>query len=261
MLMDNEEKINQKSNNYEFDNSGFKSKDYEDSDEFDIWDLEQIFRDRVKILQDLNTEFWDAYEESKTTASGRREDKKERLQPFVIKGKENNWNNLTTKEKESKLTIRDIEKKKIKENEEELLFNDDYNMIKENHIRPIFANIKKVQEIFDESISTEIDVLRNIKIYNGQFDQYKDKILDSIRISSSPQNVIINDISRKYPKRIETYYEKDEEEEENGNNDVVIVQNQPNKRQTYSKKIITTYQKNQINKKIISYPQANFVYK
>ena len=111
---------------------------------------------------------------------------KERLQPFVIKGKENNWNNLTTKEKESKLTIRDIEKKKIKENEEEVLFNDDYNMIKENHIRPIFANIKKVQEIFDESISTEIDVLRNIKIYNGQFDQYKDKILDSIRTSSSP---------------------------------------------------------------------------
>ena len=149
-------------------------------------------------------------------------------------------------------------------------------MIKENHIRPIFANIKKVQEIFDESISTEIDVLRNIKIYNGQFDQYKNIILDSIRSSGSPhQNVIINDISRKYPKRIETYHGKDEEEESNtvqiingkfnniesGNNDVIIVQNQPNERQTYSKKIITTYQKNQITKKIISYPQTNFVYK
>ena len=74
------EENNQKSNNYEFDNSGFKSKDYEDADEFDIWDLEQIFKDRVKILQDLNTEFWDAYEDSKTTASGRKSGEKERLQ-------------------------------------------------------------------------------------------------------------------------------------------------------------------------------------
>ena len=35
-MTDNNEENNQKSNNYEFDNSGFKSKDYEDSDEFDI---------------------------------------------------------------------------------------------------------------------------------------------------------------------------------------------------------------------------------
>ena len=127
---------------------------------------------------------------------------KGKAQPFVIRGKENNWNNLTTKEKESKLTIRGIEKKNTKENEEEVLFNEDYNMIKENHIRPIFANIKKVQEISDESISSEIDVLRSIKIYNGQFDQYKDMVLDCIRTSGSPhQNVFINSISRKYPKR------------------------------------------------------------
>ena len=201
---------------------------------------------------------------------------KERLQPFVISGKDNNWNNLTTKENESKLTIRGIERKKTKEKEEEVLFNDDYNMIKKNNFRPILANIKKVQDVSDESMSSEIDVLKNIKIYNGQFDQYKNIILDSIRSSGSPhQNVIINDISRKYPKRIETYHGKDEEEEintvqiidgkisnfENGNNDTIIVQNQPNERKTYSKKIITTYQKNQVNKKIISYPQTNILYK
>ena len=58
-MTDNNQNDDQKSNNYEFDNSGFKSKDYEDADEFDIWDLEQIFKDRVKILQDLNNEFWD----------------------------------------------------------------------------------------------------------------------------------------------------------------------------------------------------------
>ena len=201
---------------------------------------------------------------------------KERMQPFVISGKENNWNNITTKENESKLTIRGIEKKKTKENEEEVLFNDDYNMIKENHIRPILANIKKVQDVSEESMSSEIDVLKNIKMYNGQFDQYKDMVLDSIRTSGSPhQNVIINDISRKYPKRIETYHGKDEEEEsntvqiingkinniENGDNGVIIMQGQSNERPTYSKKIITTYQKNQINKKIISYPKTNILYK
>ena len=203
---------------------------------------------------------------------------KQRIQPFVISGKENNWNNLTTKENESKLTIKGIEKKKTKENDEEVLFNDDYNIIKENHIRPILANIKKVQDQSEESMSSEIDVLRNIKKYNGQFDQYKDMVLDSIRSSGQPhRNVIINDISRKYPKRIETYYGKDDEEDnennavqifegkinnlENGKRDVIIVQNQPNEKQTYSKKIITTYQKNQINQKILSYPQTNLLYK
>jgi len=39
------------------------------------------------------------------------------------------------------------------------------------------------------------------------------------------------------------------------------VQSQPNEKQTYSKKIITTYQKNQINRKILSYPQPNLLYK
>ena len=86
-MTDNNEENKQKSNNYEFDNSGFKSKDYEDADEFDIWDLEQIFKDRVKILQDLNTEFWDAYEDSKTTASGRKSSEKERLQPLSVRVK------------------------------------------------------------------------------------------------------------------------------------------------------------------------------
>ena len=86
-MPENDGNNEQKSNNYEFDNSGFKAKDYKDADEFDIWDLEQIFKDRVKILQDLNTEFWDAYEDSKTVASGRKAGEKERLQPLSVRVK------------------------------------------------------------------------------------------------------------------------------------------------------------------------------
>ena len=86
-MPENDGNNEQKSNNYEFDNSGFKAKDYNDADEFDIWDLEQIFKDRVKILQDLNTEFWDAYEDSKTEASGRKAGEKERLQPLSVRVK------------------------------------------------------------------------------------------------------------------------------------------------------------------------------
>ena len=38
-MPENDGNNEQKSNNYEFDNSGFKAKDYNDADEFDIWDL------------------------------------------------------------------------------------------------------------------------------------------------------------------------------------------------------------------------------
>ena len=38
-MPENEGNNQQKSNNYEFDNSGFKAKDYSDAEEFDIWDL------------------------------------------------------------------------------------------------------------------------------------------------------------------------------------------------------------------------------
>ena len=42
-MTDNNEENKQKSNNYEFDNSGFKSKDYEDADEFDSEDSFEDF--------------------------------------------------------------------------------------------------------------------------------------------------------------------------------------------------------------------------
>ena len=83
---DSFEEEEQKSNNYEFDNSGFKSKDYEDVDEFNIWDLEQIFKDRVKVLQDINNEFFSGFEQPKYKSS-RRDDRRERLQPLSIRVK------------------------------------------------------------------------------------------------------------------------------------------------------------------------------
>lgn len=104
-MPEDKEKIDQKSNNYEFDNSGFKSKDYVEDDEFNIWDLEQIFKDRVKILQDLNTEFWDAYEESKTAASGRKDSDKARLQPLSVRVKPHTKKFL---KEESVLSAREI---------------------------------------------------------------------------------------------------------------------------------------------------------
>ena len=133
---------------------------------------------------------------------------KERVQPFEIIGKEKDWNIITSRESESKLTIKGINKKEI-ENEEDLLINDDYNIIPKNR-KPILI-IKKLQDNPDESISSEIDVLKNLKT-NEQNNKYKEMILDSMRTSGQERRVIINDISKKYPKRIETYHGKDEEE-------------------------------------------------
>ena len=50
---------------------------------------------------------------------------------------------------------------------EEILVNDDYNIIEENYTRPIRANIKKMQEFSEESVSSEYDVLKGIKKYMG----------------------------------------------------------------------------------------------
>ena len=155
-MTDNNEENKKKSNNYEFDNSGFKSKDYEDADEFDIWDLEQIFKDRVKILQDLNTEFWDAYEDSKTTASGRKSSEKERLQPLSVRVKPHTKKFL---KEESILSAREI-----------LEIYEDYNNGSEDYIN----SLKRDEILLKEELS-EIEMkLQNAKEFTEKLNDIKE---------------------------------------------------------------------------------------
>ena len=154
--MENDEKIDQKSNNYEFDNSGFKSKDYADVDEFNIWDLEEIFKDRVKALQDLNTEFWDAYEESKTVASGRKENKKERLQPLSVRVKPHTKKFL---KEESVLSPREI-----------LEIYEDYNKGSDDYIN----SLKRDEMLLKEELS-EIELkLQDAKEFTEKLNTIKE---------------------------------------------------------------------------------------
>ena len=153
---ENEEKIDQKSNNYEFDNSGFKSKDYVDEDEFNIWDLEQLFKDRVQILQDLNTEFWDAYEDSKTVASGRKSGEKERLQPLSVRVKPHTKKFL---KEESILSPREI-----------LEIYEDYNRGSDEYIN----SLKRDEILLKEELS-EIELkLQNAKEFTEKLNDIKE---------------------------------------------------------------------------------------
>ena len=154
--MENDDNNSQKSNNYEFDNSGFKSKDYEDVDEFNIWDLEQIFKDRVKILQDLNTEFWDAYEESKTAASGRRDDKKERLQPLSVRIKPHTKKFL---KEESVLSAREI-----------LEIYEDFNNGSEDYIN----SLKRDEMLLKEELSDIEMKLQNARDFTEKLNDIKE---------------------------------------------------------------------------------------
>ena len=155
--MENDEKIDQKSHNYEFDNSGFQSKDYEDEDEFNIWDLEQLFKDRVQILQDLNTEFWDAYEDSKTVASGRKNGEKERLQPLSVRVKPHTKKFL---KEESILSPREI-----------LEIYEDYNNGSEDYIN----SLKRDELLLKEELS-EIELkLQNAKEFTEKLNENKEK--------------------------------------------------------------------------------------
>lgn len=154
--MDNKENDEQKSNNYEFDKSGFKSNDYEDVEEFNIWDLEQIFKDRVKALQDLNNEFWGAYEESKTRASGRRADKKERLQPLSVRVKPHTKRFL---KEESLLSAREI-----------LEIYEEFNNASEDYI-----NSLKRDEILLKEELAEIELkLQNTKEFTERLNHIKE---------------------------------------------------------------------------------------
>ena len=148
---------------------------------------------------------------------------KEKVQPFFIKGKNKNWNNITKKEIGSNIMIKGTEKEKL--NEEEIIINNDYNIIEKSYMRPIRADIKKVHEISDES-SSEYDVLKNLQIY-GQTNDYRELIADSIKSNGEQkQKVIINHIKNNYPNGIETY--KGKKTELNGViwNNTKIVSNQ-----------------------------------
>ena len=143
---------------------------------------------------------------------------KQKIQPVVIKGQENNWNKLVKEQNDTNINIEKTQKKSdfilskgdevhISNESDEILINDDYNIVEENYTRPIRANIKKIENYEEESISSEYDVLKGIQKYTGQY-QYKNLVNESLQIQV--QKVIINDISGKYPRRIESFKGLDE---------------------------------------------------
>ena len=165
---------------------------------------------------------------------------KEKMQPFVIKGQENKWNITSRKQNETKLTIRGIEKKpQSEETEDDVIINDDYNSISENITRPVKANILKKGEITEES-SSDYDILKNINKFNCDNSEYKNMIIDSYQNKQQPR-VIINNISKRVPKKVETYYGKDEINEKN---EIIVNNRKDYNENVYSKKkIVNTYSK------------------
>ena len=145
--------------------------------------------------------------------------KQQKVQPIVIKGNEKNWNDVISQQNDTNLIIDKTEKVKddfvlshgeevsISKEGEDILINDDYNIVEENYTRPIRANIQKVPDVSEESISSEYDVLKGISKYMGQY-QYKELVGESLKVKA--QNIIINDISGKYPRRVESYHGLDE---------------------------------------------------
>jgi hypothetical protein len=144
---------------------------------------------------------------------------RQRVPPVILKGNETDWNKVNKLENDYKLEIdRSVKKTNFvlsKENEvhieneaEEILINDDYNIVEENYSRPIRANIRKVPDYTEESVSSEYDILNKIKKHEGQFNQFKELVYESIKLNG--QKIIINDISGKYPRRVETFEGLDE---------------------------------------------------
>ena len=184
--------------------------------------------------------------------------RQQKLQPVSIKGKENNWNDIITQQNDTTLKIDKTEKAQedfvlthgeevsISKEGEDILINDDYNIVEENYARPIRANIQKVPDVSEESVSSEYDVLKGISKYMGQY-QYKELVGESLKVKA--QNIIINDISGKYPRRIESYKGLDENFEK-------ISRDQYEQKKLISKKEYNNYNINiNVQKKLIQQNQ------
>ena len=162
---------------------------------------------------------------------------KERIQPFFIKGKEKNKNFIA--KNELNIFIKGIEKN---ENPEEVIINDDYNQLPRKYNK-LHANIKKVYEISDES-SSEFDILKDLKMYNEQNNEYKELIINSINnAGKEKQKVIINEIKGFFPNGIEKYEGKRNKNVQFNN---ILKQNVNNNENTFSKKKVIPYSKKNI---------------
>ena len=137
---------------------------------------------------------------------------KEKMQPFSITGKPKDWNIITKKESESNLIIKGKEKKKDnKENEEDdILFNDDYNKIGQNKM---FQNKEKIEKFKDNADETnsEYDILQNLNnISNKKDNNYK---YNNNEIPSGEEIEIINNRNGENSNGIEVFRQEIEEEE------------------------------------------------
>ena len=170
---------------------------------------------------------------------------KERIQPFIIKGKDKNRNYIP--KNEINIFIKGEEKN---ENPEGVIINDDYNQLQRKYNK-LHANIKKVYEISDES-SSEFDILKDLRMYNEQNNEYKELIINSLNnAGKEKQKVIINEIKGIFPNGIEIYEGKKGKKEKNKyqniifnnilNQDININEN------LYSKKKVIQYSKKNIS--------------
>ena len=172
---------------------------------------------------------------------------KQKIKPIQVEGY--NWNDLIIQQKDADILLKKMENKQndfvlsrgdevhISNEPEEILVNDDYNIIEENYTRSIRANIKKIQEFSEESVSSEYDVLKGIQKYMGEY-RYKDLVNESVKIEG--QQVIINDISGKYPRRVESFHGLDENFQKLTNDQIEQKKSERNFNMQIQKQVITT---------------------
>ena len=122
---------------------------------------------------------------------------------------QNDWNKTNKTEIITKIDISPIYKKKrsisfditkedsidITKDNDEIIFNDDYNVVSEYLTRDVRAQIDKIPQSTDESVSEEIDVLGGIKKHTEKYGVYDKMIKATFDVIKSKQNVIIRDVS------------------------------------------------------------------
>ena len=193
------------------------------------------------------------------------------------KEEEKKWDMKKGKENEKNLTSKDFQNNlENNENEEEILFNDDYNIIRQNYMMPVKTNIKQAKQRSDES-NSEYDILNNIKIKKNQFSDFNRNLNN--RISSYQEvyeNININNVCLKIPYENEIEKENDRKENNDYNefnlnqikNKINYENNNNTPQNLYLKKKINShstipkeYKKSQNNEKRENFPSTQYIYR
>ena len=124
---------------------------------------------------------------------------------FLNKADTDTMININPSKEKKEFTITKMNDIEIEQEPEEIIFNDDYNVVPDTVTRGVRVAIEKIpKQLEEESVSEDIDVLKNIKKRNdNKYEKYQEMIKSTVNVQKSNQRVVIRDVSKQKHRQAE----------------------------------------------------------